>query len=124
MKEVQLGPLVGSGSAGRCYRAQWQGGRVAVKIVECNCDGSTPGGSAGLSPATSGHLDSWHSGHSGHSSAKPAAEAAMLEALLSRSLAHPHIVTTYAHAVSKKQVWTGMFWGCRGSMLQGNRAAQ
>lgn len=106
MQEVQLGPLVGSGSAGRCYRAQWQGGRVAVKIVECSCEGATPSGSGGLSPATSGHLDS------GAGSAKPAAEAALLEALLSRSLAHPHIVTTYAHAVSTKQVGAGVSRGC------------
>ncbi|KAI3438918.1 hypothetical protein D9Q98_001332 [Chlorella vulgaris] len=125
MDEVVLGPLVGSGSAGRCYRASWQGGRVAVKVINCHAE---PGkGSSSGSSGPDSVINSRASELSSNSNHKPAAEAAMVEALLSRSLSHPHIITTYAHAVGKKQcqesgewveqVWIVQEFASKGSLL-------
>lgn len=106
MSEVVLGPLIGSGSAGRCYRAQWQGGRVAVKIIDCKFDPEAVAGGA-LSPASP-----WDASclDDALGSQKPAAEAALVEALLARSLSHPHILTTYCHAATTKLVHSSGEW--------------
>lgn len=37
MDEVKLGPMIGSGSNGRCYRGTWHGGSVAVKVRCARC---------------------------------------------------------------------------------------
>lgn len=79
-QEVELGPLVGTGARGRCYRGVWQGARVAVKVLEIRLPSH------------------------GDSAKASEAEAARLEALLARSLSHPHVVTTFAHASSVTQV--------------------
>lgn len=33
MEEVQLGPLLGTGAYGSCYRGSWRGTQVAVKVL-------------------------------------------------------------------------------------------
>lgn len=78
-QEVELGPLVGTGARGRCYRGQWGGARVAVKVIDIRLP-------------------------CGDSAKEAEAEAARLEALLSRSLSHPSVVTTFAHGSSVTRV--------------------
>ncbi|KAL4433273.1 hypothetical protein ABPG77_003321 [Micractinium sp. CCAP 211/92] len=109
LSEVTLGPLIGTGSCGRCFRGLWQGGRVCVKVVDCYF--SREGGARGELREKS--------------SMGP--QAALLEALLARSLSHPHIVTTFTHGVSTEelphtdqvhqQVWIVSEFMNRGSLL-------
>lgn len=163
LQEVTLGPLIGTGSMGRCYRGLWQvrrllrrawpaprmgwgpavavpavfpqsvptprpastclhlslqGGRVAVKIIDCRVASST------ASPHSSAPADA-HGLSGAPRSMCP--QAAMLEALLARSMAHPQIVTTYAHAVgieerpdgcgSHQQVWIVQEFCSRGCLF-------
>ncbi|KAL4857667.1 Mitogen-activated protein kinase kinase kinase 9 [Chlorella vulgaris] len=88
LEEVQLGPLIGTGSMGRCYRGMWQGGRVAVKIIEC----WEPLGGSSTPPMSTSDLP------------PQGTQAAVVEALLARSLSHPHIVTTFSHGMSAMEV--------------------
>ena len=69
-----------------------QGGRVAVKVIDCwsRMEGS---------PVARGSLEG-----SLPCSSPQGPQAAVVEALLSRSLAHPHCVSTYTHGVSVEQV--------------------
>lgn len=134
MKEVTLGTLIGTGSMGRCYRGMWQGGRVAVKIIDCISEPESVGTSG---PLASAELPSGSSrapsGGSGLSSKRPTrgmcAQAAVVEALLARSMGHPHIVTTFAHGVgveeqvegggaSHQQVWIVQEFCNRGSLFE------
>ncbi|PSC70418.1 Serine threonine-kinase CTR1 [Micractinium conductrix] len=115
LSEVTLGPLIGVGSCGRCYRGTWQGGRVAVKVIDCwsRMEGS---------PVARGSLEG-----SLPCSSPQGPQAAVVEALLSRSLAHPHCVSTYTHGVSVEQfpdtgrehhqVWLVGEYCNRGSLL-------
>ncbi|PRW44843.1 prolyl endopeptidase-like isoform A [Chlorella sorokiniana] len=108
LQEVKLGALIGRGSMGRAYRGVWQGGRVAVKVIDTlrSADGK---------PRASADWDA------------PTPQAAVVEALLGRSLTHPHIVTVYAHGVSEEeatrcnriyqQVWIVQEYCNRGSLL-------
>jgi serine/threonine protein kinase len=79
---------------------------VAVKIIDCKLDAES-GSLSQLSRASSA---SSLNGVLGSGGGRPAAEAALLEALLARSLSHPHILTTFAHACSKKQVHSSGEW--------------
>ncbi|KAL4448329.1 hypothetical protein ABPG75_005548 [Micractinium tetrahymenae] len=111
LSEVTLGPLIGTGSCGRCFRGLWQGGRVCVKIVDCyfSAEGGARGSLRDDSASTMGP------------------QAALVEALLARSLSHPHIVTTFTHGVSTEelpcrnkvhqQVWIVSEFMNRGSLL-------
>ncbi|KAI3426335.1 hypothetical protein D9Q98_008708 [Chlorella vulgaris] len=111
LEEVQLGPLIGTGSMGRCYRGMWQGGRVAVKIIEC----WEPLGGSSTPPMSTSDLP------------PQGTQAAVVEALLARSLSHPHIVTTFSHGMSAmevremarrhSQVWIVQEFCNRGSLL-------
>jgi len=65
-----------------------QGGRVCVKVIECWCPGE------GASPTLAGKDCDCEQGP----------QAALVEALLARSLAHPHIVSTFTHGVSTEEV--------------------
>ena len=80
-----------------------QGGRVAVKVIECQGDAQLtfPSGTsiskAGGDPETG------------------CARAAVVEALLARCLSHPHIVTTFSFGLSAcEQVG----WRLDGSAVQ------
>ncbi|EFN52801.1 hypothetical protein CHLNCDRAFT_138454 [Chlorella variabilis] len=117
MNEVTLGPIIGSGAMGRCYRGMWQGGRVAVKVIDCW---------AGAQPSAADRADLAAAGAPSQRRQQdvPAVEAALVEALLARSLSHPHIVTTYCHGATAprvdnigrvhQQVWIVQEY-CRGS---------
>ncbi|KAL4434067.1 hypothetical protein ABPG75_000508 [Micractinium tetrahymenae] len=70
---LEMGPLVGSGSFGRVYRGQWRDGVVAVKVIDCT--------------------------HTSQLGSSDAAEAALAEAELSKSLRHPCIVETFEYAM-------------------------
>lgn len=84
MEDVIVGTLIGSGSNGRCYRGLWHGGHVALKVLDC---WFAPG-QTGVTMGADGELVS----------------VATREAVLSRSLAHPYIVTTFDYAVSSEDV--------------------
>jgi serine/threonine protein kinase len=122
---------------GRCYRGMWQGGRVAVKIIDCISEADSRSTSSALAStelapgASSGSRAL--SGSNGLSGKRPArgmcAQAAMVEALLARSMGHPHIVTTFAHGVgvqeqvdgdgaSHQQVWIVQEFCNRGSLFE------
>lgn len=109
LSEVTLGPLIGTGSCGRCFRGMWQGGRVCVKVIDCYF--AREGGARG----------------SLREESCMGPQAALVEALLARSLSHPHIVTTFTHGVSTEdlpfndkvhqQVWIVSEFMNRGSLL-------
>ncbi|KAL4423942.1 hypothetical protein ABPG75_001243 [Micractinium tetrahymenae] len=105
LQEAVLGQLIGTGARCRCYRGTWQGGRVAIKVVECQ--GGAGAGGAG----------------------KSGTAAAELEAVLARSLSHPHILATFCYGVSREedprsgrvreQVWIVTELCNSGSLLNG-----
>jgi hypothetical protein len=70
-----------------------QGGRVAVKIVDCWW---------GAAPCAADSRDLAAAGAPSQRREPAAkAQAALVEALLSRSLSHPHIVTTFCHGATE-----------------------
>ncbi|GAB4821579.1 hypothetical protein N2152v2_008625 [Parachlorella kessleri] len=103
LDDVVLGPMIGSGSFGRCYRGNWHGATVAVKASATAFTHIV-----GQALATR-ILDCW---------ADPPREGeeeeiteAEVEALLSRSLAHPYIVNTFQYGRSRQASlsrWVGM----------------
>ena len=68
-----------------------QGGRVAVKIINCQ---------EGQTMATGGSLGSTEAAGGSH---EACSRAGVVEALLARCLSHPHIVTTFSYGVSACQ---------------------
>lgn len=72
----------------RCDPHPLQGGRVAVKIIEC----WEPLGGSSTPPMSTSDLP------------PQGTQAAVVEALLARSLSHPHIVTTFSHGMSAMEV--------------------
>lgn len=84
-----------------------QGGRVAVKVIDCW---------AGAQPSAADRADLAAAGAPSQRRQQdvPAVEAALVEALLARSLSHPHIVTTYCHGATAPRVrgveWNEMEW--------------
>lgn len=72
--EVKLGPLLGLGAFGRVYRGQWNGAKVAVKVIE--------------------HVEE----EDGETCVEPNSEPfPALEALLVRELAHPNVVQMFKY---------------------------
>lgn len=134
MHEVTLGPLLGKGAHGRCYRGRYRGSRVAVKA-------SWGGGSTsrvqaqvklthrlnkifdvrGCSRACKGQSVRLPVGYCpyaltltnvqvlecsmGADAQERAASAAILEAALSHSLKHPNIVDTLDWGTVSCEVW-------------------
>ncbi|GAB4819600.1 hypothetical protein N2152v2_006646 [Parachlorella kessleri] len=81
---VVLGAPVGRGGNGRCYRGLWMGGHVVVKIMDCLVDRQHLLSGPGMSTQA---LDSRDKG-------------GLVECVLGRCLAHPHLVPTYDYGVS------------------------
>lgn len=91
MAKIKLGPLIGQGSYGKVYRGSIGDKVVAVKVLDVPL------------AIDIHHLDSLNEG-SGKAvnDGETTAEKAMLEAVLSRHLAHPNIVPTLEYFVNPK----------------------
>lgn len=129
MREVQLGPLIGAGAMGRCYKGVWQGGRVAVKVIDCWAGEASSWSEPGSAPPPSPQQQqeqpnsSQPEGGGGH---EKGARAAMVEALLARGLSHPHLITIFCHGSTPprpdfcgnlhQQVWIVQQYCSRGSL--------
>ncbi|KAL4434184.1 hypothetical protein ABPG75_000625 [Micractinium tetrahymenae] len=112
-QDVQLGPLIAAGAYGRAFRGLWKGQRVAVKIVpmrpgSCEVTPNTSGTpSAEITPVAGGTIYS----DAAAQEAAGLAKAPFMEALLSTSLDHPHIVKTLAFGMchdkdaGQQEVW-------------------
>ncbi|KAI7844962.1 hypothetical protein COHA_001609 [Chlorella ohadii] len=101
MQGVELGPLLGTGANGRTYIARWQGSRVAVKCVE-------------LREREPEALPEYAQQAITGSGGSDPGSMALVEAVLSKALRHPHIVTTHTYGVREsgrhmgtryKEVW-------------------
>lgn len=91
MAKIKLGPLIGRGSYGKVYRGHIGEKAVAVKVLDVPLAMDVH------------HLDSPNEGSVDASSGgETTAEKALLEAALSRHLAHPNIVPTLEYFVNPK----------------------
>ena len=136
MEGVQLGPLLGVGASGRTYRGQWHGSDVAVKIINqwdpipsrhrsSSGDGAKRGDDGSRSGASSSRSSSaLGTEHPASASADRGDDgsgggAPLLEALLSKALSHPHIVSPgpqQASRIPRAYITTSM-QACKGRLL-------
>ena len=109
MAKIQMGPLLGQGSFGKVYRGMIGDKTVAVKVLDVpiSFDVNNSMGRSGNSSAGT---------NSGGSNMETTAEKALLEAAVSRHLAHPNIVPTLDYFVNPKvsySLYAGLMTGFR-----------
>ena len=88
---VKLGPLIGQGAYGRVYRGSIGEKAVSVKVLEIPV------------PEAQANTNGPSNDNTGNSGGEDIAlKKALLEAVLSRHLAHPSVVPTLDYAISKE----------------------